>query len=201
MGRSLMQRAFVRPSLAEGFEAVAIIRSFAAVEQLVARLSPPISLLKFPRTAHILNLGSASSDDIVSSMPLFPDGTNVVITEKVDGANMGFSLSADRSQILVQNRSHYINPTSHEQFKKLGLWLDRRRDDLHRVLDRDPYFPQHYILYEEWLAATHSMEHTWHPDWFMAFDLYDRSSGQWMDRTTLETLLLDTGIHIGACLA
>lgn len=119
-----MHGAFVRPTLAEGFKAVFVVRSFAAAEELVARLSPPVGLFKFPRTAHLLDLGSATSDDIVSSIPS-ADNAHVVVAEKVDGANMGFSLSADRTQILVQNRSHYVNPASHEQFRKLRLWVER----------------------------------------------------------------------------
>ena len=125
-----MHGAFARPGLAEGFKAVFAVRSFAAAEELVARLSPPVGLFKFPRTAHLLDLGSATTDDIVASIPAIGSSdawadVRVVITEKVDGANMGFSLSADRTQILVQNRSHYVNPASHEQFRKLGLWVNR----------------------------------------------------------------------------
>ncbi|KAI0352276.1 ATP dependent DNA ligase [Trametes cingulata] len=190
-----MRGAFVPPALAEGFKAIAFVRSFAAADKLVALLSPPVELLKFPRTPHLLDLGSMTSDDVVvNEIPVVSDG-NVVITEKVDGANMGFSLSADRSQILVQNRSHYINPASHEQFKQLGVWIDRHREDLMKVLDRDPFFAQRYILYGEWLVATHSIPYSRLPDWFLAFDFYDRTTGRWADRRTLEALLADTDIR------
>ncbi|TBU48279.1 ATP dependent DNA ligase [Dichomitus squalens] len=189
-----MHTTFVRPALAEGFKAIFTIRSFAAAEELVSRLSPPVGLSKFPRTAHLLDLGSATTDDIVSNIPDVGDG-HVVITEKVDGANMGFSLSADRTQILVQNRSHYVNPASHEQFRRLGLWVDRHRADLMKVLDRDPFFAQRFVLFGEWLVATHSIPYSRLPDWFMAFDLYDRSTDSWADRRALETLLADTDIR------
>ncbi|KAI0801413.1 hypothetical protein C8Q74DRAFT_1241882 [Fomes fomentarius] len=190
-----MQSTFVQPTLQEGFKTIVTIRSLAAAEELVSRLSPPVTLLKFPRTAHIINLGSATSDDIVTSIPAVGDA-HVVITEKVDGANMGFSLSADRTQILVQNRSHYVNPASHEQFRKLELWKERHREDLMRVLDRDPLFAQRYTLFGEWLVATHAIAYSRLPDWFMAFDLYDRSLDRWADRRTLEALLADTGIKL-----
>ena len=65
-----------------------------------------------------------------------------------------------------------------------------------RVLDRDPLFAQRYILFGEWLVATHSIPYTRLPDWFMAFDLYDRSTESWADRRTLEGLLADTEIRI-----
>lgn len=192
-----MKKLFVAPSLDEGFAGVAHIKSFSAAEDLVRRLSPPITLLKFPRTPHHLNLGAATEDDIVHDCgPLWlAPGEVVIITEKVDGANMGFSLSADRTQIVVQNRSHYVNPASHAQFKKLGSWVSAHRDELYKVLDRDPYFAQRYILYGEWLAATHSVAYTKLPDWFVAFDLYDRSTKTWADRRTLASLLSDTTIN------
>ncbi|OJT08321.1 Transcription factor bHLH140 [Trametes pubescens] len=191
-----MHEMFVKPALEEGFKAIVTVRSFAAAEELVSRLSPLVGLLKFPRTPHLLDLGSATSDDVVlDAIPVASDG-HVVITEKVDGANMGFSLSADRTRILVQNRSHYVNPASHEQFKKLGLWMERHRAGLMAVLDRDPLFAQRYVLYGEWLVATHAIPYSRLPDWFLAFDLYDRGTGKWASRRILETLLADTDIRL-----
>lgn len=188
-----MHKVFVRPSLQEGFKAIVIIRSFAAAQELVLRLSPPVNIYKFPRTPHIINLGAATSDDISATLPSSIEG-HVIVTEKVDGANMGFSLSSDGSQIVVQNRSHYVNPASHEQFKKLGNWTDQHREDLLRVLNRDPHFPQRYILFGEWLYATHSIAYTHLPDRFMAYDLYDRNTDTFMDRKRLENLLSTTTI-------
>ena len=189
-----MHNLFFKPSLKEGFKAIVTIRSFAAVEELVSRLSPPVTLFKFPRTAHLLDLGSATDDDVVSAIPSLSNDTHVVITEKVDGANMGFSLSADRTHILVQNRSHYVNPASHEQFRRLGVWIERHREDLVRVLDRDPLFAQRYVLFGEWMVATHSIAYRRLPDWFLAFDLYDRSVEKWVNRSTLEALLEGSNI-------
>ncbi|KAJ8079568.1 hypothetical protein PM082_011155 [Marasmius tenuissimus] len=195
-----MGKAFVRPSLKEGFQAIIILRSFSAVQELVSRLSPPVNIYKFPRTSHIINLGAATDDDLLvesdTTVSQSAMGGHVVITEKVDGANMGFSLSSDRTQIVVQNRSHYVNSSSHEQFKKLGLWIERHREDLFAVLDRDELFAERYILFGEWLYATHSIPYTGLPDLFMAFDLYDRSTDTFIDRKTLTSLLKPTGIAI-----
>ncbi|KDQ62876.1 hypothetical protein JAAARDRAFT_28848 [Jaapia argillacea MUCL 33604] len=190
-----MDKMFVRPSLKEGFKAIIIVRSFSAAQDLVLRLSPPVTLFKFPRTSHILNLGAASDDDLVETGPIAPITTgHVVITEKVDGANMGFQLSSDRSSVIVQNRSHYINSSSHEQFKKLDLWIDKHREGLYKILDRDPFFADRFVLFGEWLAVTHSIPYTHLPDRFLAFDLYDRSTTAWADRPNLMRLLEGTGI-------
>ena len=190
-----MHKIFVRPSLQEAFKAIIIIQSFAAAQELVLRLSPPVNIYKFPRTPHLLDLGATSSDDISSTVPTDAKGY-VTITEKVDGANMGFSLSSDGSEIIVQNRSHYVNPTSHEQFKKLGAWVDQHREELFQILKRDNYFPQRYILFGEWLFATHSIAYTDLPDRFMAYDLYDRSTDTFIDRKGLVALLSTTSIQV-----
>jgi atypical dual specificity phosphatase len=78
-----MRKEFVQPSLQEGFKAIVTIRSFAASQELVLLLSPPIALHKYPRTPHILNLGAATADDIVSNSSMSATNGHVVITEKV----------------------------------------------------------------------------------------------------------------------
>ncbi|KII94225.1 hypothetical protein PLICRDRAFT_420648 [Plicaturopsis crispa FD-325 SS-3] len=190
-----MQKAFVRPDLKEGFKAIVVVRSFAAAQELVTRLSPAVTFFKFPRIPHLLNLGGATSDDIVLNAPVLPTAGNVVITEKVDGANMGFSLSPYRTTIMVQNRSNYVNPSTHEQFKRLGLWTEHHGKELRRIL-HDEHFAQRYILFGEWLTATHSIPYTRLPDRFLAFDLYDRSTNTWADRKTLSAVLSSTSIHM-----
>jgi atypical dual specificity phosphatase len=189
-----MQKIFVRPRLNEGFKAVVIVRSFAAAQELVLRLSPSITIFKFPRTPHLINLGAASSDDIITDVAALPHDGHVVITEKIDGANMGFSLSSDRSRIIVQNRSHYVDSSTHEQFKKLGIWVERHEGDLFKILDRDPFFAERYILFGEWMFATHSIPYTRLPGRFLAFDLYDRSTRTWADTKLLSGLLASTSI-------
>ncbi|KFX98968.1 hypothetical protein V490_02017 [Pseudogymnoascus sp. VKM F-3557] len=191
-----MTEQFSAPQLKEGFKAVLTVKSFAASDDLISRLSPTIGLLKFPRTPHLIDLGAVGSDDILlPSAPIPTPGCTVLITEKIDGANMGFSLSADR-QLLVQNRSHFVNSSSHSQFKKLDSWIERHREELFGLLNRDKYFPQRYILYGEWMHAVHSVSYTALPDRFLAFDLFDRAERKFVNRETLETLLHGTQIHI-----
>jgi atypical dual specificity phosphatase len=182
--------------LKDGFKTIVVIRSFEAAQALVASLSPPIGIFKFPRTPHLLDLGAATDDDVrvdLGSLNAFQG--HVVITEKIDGANMGLSLSNDRTQIVIQNRSHYVNSASHEQFKKLGLWIERHKEELIKLLDKDPYFPERYTLFGEWMYATHSIPYTELPDYFIAYDFYDRSTKRWMDTKTLKRMLEPTSIH------
>jgi atypical dual specificity phosphatase len=189
-----VQRRMERPSLNEGFIAICIIRSFDAANELIKRLVP-VGILKFIRTGHLMNLGAATEDDIIVPSRQTTETPYVVITEKVDGANMGFSLSADR-ELLVQNRSHYVTSTAHAQFRPLFAWVETHREGLYNVLDRDNSFPERFILYGEWVVATHSIPYSRLPDRFLAFDLYDRQTQTWADRDTLERLLEGTNISL-----
>jgi atypical dual specificity phosphatase len=189
-----MQRQMEKPRLNEGFVAVCIVRSFDAANELIKKLTP-LGILKFLRTGHLMNLGAATSDDFLVSFNHTTHAPYVIITEKVDGANMGFSLSADR-ELLVQNRSHYITSTTHAQFRPLYVWIETHREGLYKVLDRDHSFPERYILYGEWLVAQHSIPYSRLPDRFLTFDLYDRETQTWADRDTLERLLEGTSISL-----
>ncbi|KAG6958646.1 hypothetical protein JG687_00009272 [Phytophthora cactorum] len=183
---------FEFPKLDEGFLTIIRITSVEAALELVDLLSPPLPLLKFPRTQHLIDLGAATSDDLISdfnsiSLPV-DENTTIVIAEKVDGANMGISLSPNGA-LVVQNRSHAINSESHRQFRDLDSFLNSHRAVLYEILHRDPLFPGRFILYGEWLAATHSIPYSKLRSLFYAFDLYDRETGQFWDRASLHELL------------
>lgn len=189
-----MDKLMAPPTLAEGFAAVLTIASFAASKEAVILLGGHPTITKFPRTMHLLNLGATTPDDLVQAE--FKELRNVHLTleEKIDGANMGFSLDYDRN-LLVQNRSHYISYAEHAQFRPLKAWLDHHESALCALLHRDPQFPERYVLYGEWCVAQHSIAYRRLPAPFLAFDLFDRFKGTFLSRRTLTTALEGTGIH------
>ena len=194
-------KGFQPPTLQEGYQGIAIVRSFEACVELVALLSPPLTLFKFPRTPHLLNLGAATEDDILqptsSAFPasaLTPE-SQVVVTEKIDGANLGISLDSS-GRILIQNRAHWVNSKTHFQFKKLDIWVEKHREALTGILGVDPIFPERYILFGEWMVCVHSIKYTRLPNRFLAFDLYDRSRKVFVSRDVLEAKLGGSGIAI-----
>lgn len=82
-------------------------------------------VVKFPRTGHLVDLGAATEDDEVLSsdggerkegdvVMRCGEGERMIITEKVDGANLGFSLD-EEGRVRVQNRSHWVNEKAHMQ--------------------------------------------------------------------------------------
>lgn len=125
---------------------------------------------KFPSTPHLATLeGVEVRDDKVLLEAERYDFLqyNLVVEEKVDGANLGISFDSECS-IYLQNRGSYIHLPGSGQWKALEQWLNIKIDILFEVLtDR-------YILFGEWCFAQHSVFYNSLPDWFLAFDLYDK---------------------------
>lgn len=126
----------------------------------------------------------------------YSDGRTVVIAEeKVDGANLGFSLSA-QYEVRVQNRSHYVNAESHPQFRPLAGWLEEHSWALCQLL-----LPEVEVLFGEWLCARHSVSYTRLPGYFMAFDIYNKSAGAFVSAAERDRRLEGLGIPVVRTLA
>jgi len=150
------------------------------------------SFVKFPSTDHLMVLEGASvRDDKVLSI-LERDqflSHEVVIEEKIDGANLGLSFDGD-GNLLAQNRGSYIELPSAGQWKPLMSWIDNRRDSLFDVLtDR-------YILFGEWCCATHSVFYNRLPDWFVGFDLFDSMAKRFVNAKTRREMLTQMNVHL-----
>ncbi len=129
---------------------------------------------KFPPTPHIALLGDIKvRDDKVLSQSEQNDFLQheLVIEEKVDGANMGISFDAE-GNICTQNRGAYLHLPGMGQWKKLTDWLTPRTNALfEHLVDR-------YILFGEWCYAQHSVYYNRLPDWFLGFDIYDKKTAR-----------------------
>ena len=83
------------------------------------------AFFRFPHTPHLAWLGRGEPrDDKVLSEAEAAEllSAEVVLEEKVDGANLGFSLSAD-GELRVQNRGQYLAEPHSGQFARLPQWL------------------------------------------------------------------------------
>lgn len=131
--------------------------------------------LRFPRTPHVVWLGGGQPrGDKVLAPADARDllAHDVVIDQKIDGANIGISLGV-ADVLRIQNRGAFLSTDSvYPQFKRLRQWLSTR----HHVLV-DALKPER-ILFGEWCHAKHSIHYTRLPDWFVAFDVYDRTAGK-----------------------
>lgn len=125
---------------------------------------------RFPHTPHIawLNQGSPRDDKVLSSSEVSAllDGP-VVVEEKLDGANLGFSFSTD-GNLRAQNRGAYLHAPYSGQFSRLEQWIAMHEERFFDVIHED------LIIFGEWCAARHSLDYNKLPDWWLLFDVYDR---------------------------
>jgi hypothetical protein len=146
--------------------------------------------IKFPRTPHLVwPIDRPPKDDRVLSVAesaAFLAG-DVVVEEKVDGANIGLSLDA-RGAICVRNRGSWIERGAHAQFQPLWAWIANRHSALTEILLPDR------ILFGEWCFAVHSVRYDRLPDWFLAFDVFDCLAGRFWSTARRDLLLEATGI-------
>jgi len=125
---------------------------------------------KFPSTPHLALLGDIDvrGDKVMSASEQNEFLRHeLVIEEKVDGANLGISFDED-GELRVQNRGKYLHFSDKGQWKKLFEWLTPHQELLFDQLS------DRYILFGEWCYAQHSVVYTRLPDWFLGFDIYDK---------------------------
>jgi len=150
------------------------------------------AFFRFPHTPHLAWLGEGQprDDKVLAPHEVASLLTGeIIVEEKIDGANVGFSVSAD-GDIVAQNRGGYLTRShAHEQFRPLWPWLDRHRDALFDALGES------LVLFGEWCYACHSVPYDRLPDWFLCFDVYDRASQRFWSADRRDSLLGSIGIE------
>ena len=132
--------------------------------------------VKYPSTPHLVSLGDLSlRDDKVMSEAERDEFLqhDLVIEEKVDGANLGISFDSD-GNIRAQNRGSYLHLPVSGQWKSLAGWLALRTNTFFDVIS------DRYVLFGEWCYARHSIRYDRLPDWFLGFDVYDKQTGNFL---------------------
>lgn len=149
------------------------------------------AFFRFPHTPHLSWLGAGAPRDDkvlapseVATLLSHP----MLVEEKVDGANLGLSVSDD-GELRAQNRGSFLaKESAHPQFKPLWSWLARHHDALVDALWPD------LMLFGEWCHAVHSIRYDRLPDWFLAFDVYDRRVGEFWDSARRDALVGNVGL-------
>lgn len=147
-------------------------------------------MFKFPSTPHLANMGSISiRDDKVFSGEERASflAREIVVEEKIDGANLGFSFN-EAGNIILQNRGNLLFEPYLGQWKKLDDWLKQHIDKLFDVLGLDK------ILFGEWCFARHSISYESLPDWFIGFDVYDKSEVKFLATLRRNQIFEQAGI-------
>lgn len=142
------------------------------------------AFFRFPHTPHLawLGLGTPRDDKVLSATETEALlAHTVVLEEKVDGANLGFSVGSD-GEVKAQNRGQYLARPFTGQFARLNGWLKIHEEFLFDTLD------EHLMLFGEWVAAVHSLEYPSLPDYFLAFDVYDKRMHRFWSTTRRNAL-------------
>jgi ATP-dependent RNA circularization protein (DNA/RNA ligase family) len=149
---------------------------------------------RFPHTPHIAWLAHGTPrDDKVLSTQEAGELLNavVVVEEKLDGANLGFSLSPE-GELRAQNRGQYLHTPHGGQFARLPDWLASHGDNLCAQLTK--HTQSNLMLFGEWCAARHSLGYDRLPDWFLLFDVYERGLGRFWSSSRRNALAGTLGL-------
>lgn len=148
------------------------------------------NFVKFPSTPHLATLPGVEIRDnkvlTVQERRAFLT-QDLIIEEKVDGANLGISFDSS-GNMLAQNRGSYLELPSSGQWRTLQDWLRLRTNVLFDTLN------DQFILFGEWCYARHSVFYSRLPDWFLAFDIYDRQSSRFLSVPHRDTLCRTIGV-------
>jgi ATP-dependent RNA circularization protein (DNA/RNA ligase family) len=142
---------------------------------------------RFPHTPHLAWLGNGPVRDDKILTPQEAKAflaEPVAIEEKIDGANIGLSLSPEGS-LRIQQRGDYLQPPYNNQLSGLTTWLALHGPDLEAFLQEPEH--QGLILFGEWCAARHSVAYTHLPDPILLFDVADSAQQQFWSRNRRDT--------------
>lgn len=129
-------------------------------------------LLKYPRTPHLQGSRLQEGDDGSDQAPYeLLKGQYIVIEEKMDGANAGFSFTPG-GDLRLQSRGHYLTGGGREsQFGMFKSWAIAHQDIF---LER---FEDRYLVFGEWMYSKHTVFYNRLPHLFLEFDIYDKQKG------------------------
>ena len=150
--------------------------------------------VRFPHTPHLAWLadGEPRDDKVLSATAVA--GlllAEVSVEEKLDGANLGFSLGA-AGELRVQNRGTYLTEPYSGQFARLPAWLATHDEGIAEALQ--DHHDSSLILFGEWCAARHSLSYTRLPDWLLLFDVFDIKAGRFWSSARRNTLAQRLGL-------
>ncbi len=145
---------------------------------------------RFPHTPNLAWLGDGKvrGDKVLTTTEAEVFLAHVIVLEeKVDGANLGFSVDRN-GDVRVQNRGQYLQRPFTGQFSRLNEWLAIHEEALFETLGES------LVLFGEWVAAVHSFEYTNLPDYFLVFDVYDRGEGHFWSTARRSALASEHGL-------
>ena len=146
-------------------------------------------IIKYPRTQHLEGSRLGPGDEDLSQVPFASIfGKNIVIEEKIDGANCAISFDSE-GNLLLQSRGHFLLGGHREKhYNLLKQWANLYQDVFFDTLGT------RYIMYGEWMYAKHTVFYDALPSYFMEFDIYDKQERVFLDTDNRRALTEQMGI-------
>jgi hypothetical protein len=143
-----------------------------------------VAILKYPRTPHIEGSRFGPGDEDLHGVPFAHlAGRELVLTEKLDGANCGLRFDAG-GKLHLQSRGHFLTGGGREKhfnfFKQWGAAV------AHALW---PVLGARYALYGEWLYAKHTIFYDELPHYFLELDVLDTASNTFLSTPRRRELL------------
>ncbi|MBI4854084.1 MAG: RNA ligase family protein [Acidobacteria bacterium] len=141
-------------------------------------------IYKYPRTPHLEGSRYQLGDEDLESVPFYEIAeSDIVIEEKLDGANSAISFN-ELGQIFLQSRGHFLlGGYSERHFNLLKQWANCHTSALWKTLG------SRYTLYGEWLYAKHTVFYDLLPHYFIEFDVLDKKEMQFLSTKSRQELL------------
>jgi hypothetical protein len=110
-------------------------------------------------------------DDVITRDSIF--GREWIITEKVDGSQTDIQFVDDAPDARNRN-TDILHGGADRQYHPFLVWLQAHYVALWTLLGNDR------ILFGEWMFHVHSVGYTSLPDWYLAFDLFDKATDRFL---------------------
>jgi hypothetical protein len=148
------------------------------------------TIRKYPRTPHLEGSRWQPGDEDLDGVPYSSlVGRQIVIEEKLDGANAALSFDS-HGQLLLQSRGHYLTGGGRERhFNLFKSWANAHQGKLWELLS------DRYLVYGEWLYAKHTVFYDQLPHYFLEFDIFDRQRELFLDTQSRHDLLKESPIQ------
>jgi hypothetical protein len=142
------------------------------------------TLHKYPRTHHLEGSRLQPGDEDSQSVPFAAlAGRDLVIEEKLDGANAGISFD-EAGRLWLQSRGHFLTGGPREKhFALFKRWASAHASALRAALG------PRFVLYGEWLYAKHTVFYDRLPHYFLEFDVLDTETGAFLGTGERRALL------------
>jgi len=124
------------------------------------------------------------SDQQIVNLLKIGDVKNIVVQEKVDGANVSVHFTSEWEPV-IQKRSGIIGTGEKSQYNVYRDWVFTNMDTLWTILGTD------YVLFGEWLWYQHSIAYNMLPDFFICFDIFEKKTEKYVCYKTFTEMIGD----------